>query len=280
MSNSRFDIETIERYLFDQMSESEKVEFQFQLLQDKELQIEVKKMRQIQKTLIAEKKMEKGSLSFFKWKWFIPLILILATGVYFASQSLFQPSQSPLKEEELTVPDESDKVSQQTEAPEEKLDGQENQAPPNIEDTPTETLKPAKQAAPPIAAADPKAFNPNPYLEEFIEGVRNPELRLEIDSPGADLTFPLISGEADINILGKIYGNPPPTLQLSIFDNREASYEAYQPLLIRSMPLNKEQEYFAFRFSEKRQMKAGLYYYIIETEEEEEILHIGKFFVR
>lgn len=279
MSDANLQTEKIERYLLNKMSEEEKSSFQTELLLNARLRAEVKEFRTIQKVIygnLGEQKKASKKSAPFNWKW---LLLLLLPLIYFLlpfNNFLFAPEKKDLP----TVVESQTETKEQHQPKEPKLP--EEKAVNPVEKSKPKVVKPVpakpkvkKKEVRPIAKTNPADFLPNAYLEEFVEGVRNDEVVIEMTIPQNNTVFKLVNGFVKIGIQGRLVSGDMTQVKLTVFDNQPNSYVDYKPLINKDLKIENQ----VFSFSEAKEMNPGLYYFILETEEEEQLL-VGKFFVR
>jgi len=273
----------VEKYLLNKMTESEKAAFQFELMQDRDLQQEVRTMRIVQKTLIAEKRgvkvPQKDSPSF--WKWLLPLLLLPILFFFWNKKDVeIVPPSTPKTEVSPPItPEKKEEVKETEPAKEESpIDEEIKKYAPKDQN---EAIKKEIENKPQyIAMAEPADLVPNPLFEQMSSGTRGNDLDLVLNSPSS---FSIISWQESAFILpftGTITSDEEPNLQLLIFSNKKADYENWEYLKQENLKIIKSDEGFSFSVRPTLQLKRGLYYYLIENMDTETPVTIGKFEVR
>lgn len=275
MSNRQDNNELIEKYLLNQMSEEEKAEVQFKILMDEDFRREVETLRTVQKTLVAEK--QKSGFGFWKrsWKRFLSLLVIV---VGIGAAFIFLQKNTPESKNNNTpanVSAEKETTDSSTEEFKTNVPEVEKK---EEEQTPVEDTKLNNPVNPkPIAQVDPKRMIPNEYLEEFTQGVRNSDISTELKNWESDKIFKWKDGKTTIDIQGTLSGSNLPKVRLSIYDNRSESFENGTTVLSKSMELKNESD---FSFLATLEIPQGLYYFLLENEETEDVLIVRKFVVK
>ena len=123
-------------------------------------------------------------------------------------------------------------------------------------------------------------FDPNPSLEFLIENsTRGNETTLAISSKQSDANFQksgidfIVAGtfESEENLLDK-------QMKVHIFSNDPEAFDNFEPLYSEDLKLNNSAENtYSFNFNDTFQLTKGLYYYMIEDYEEEQIFFVEKF---
>lgn len=155
-----------------------------------------------------------------------------------------------------------------------------NEVSPNpIPQKPLDTLPnnfPSSSKTPPlIASLNPADFQPNPVLESLMrEQVRNSENITTVSIPSLDTVF-AFNQPVSFKIAGTSTVVPP--YQLAIYTNRVFDFENDYRLLSQSLPGIPQNNAFKFSFNAKIPFSKGLYYIVLLTESEEELLHISRF---
>ena len=251
----------IEQYLRNTMTEDEKSAFQFELMQDKNLQEEVKAMRIVQKTVIAESR-GKASAGFnYRPLAYAATILLLVGAFFYYNQK---------KEEIIVDTDPPTEISPNHNNPEDNT---------TIPSGPEEK---DPEVSNPIALADPVDLVSNPLFEKMTTGVRGGDLEMNPISPAKNTVLSWKKEGFVLPFTGKISTKyeATPTLNLLIFSNKKVDYQNWkflkkEPLIIKPSGID-----FNYSARPKLQVKRGLYYYLIENEETEETVFWGRFEVK
>ena len=276
--------EKIERYLLNRMTETEKAAFQLELLQDDGLRNEVKMMRRLQKTLVAEQRMAKQSRPSSNWKWWLPLLLLPLVGFYFWNTTSVEPRMTP----EIPVPESTDTPvltpAVEDIKPVEKIPEIENSPEKSSKKIPEKSVQPKDSVVkkPKIyAGADPIDLVPNPLMEQMMTGVRSNDFKITLNSPGSNGKIKWQKAGTALTFAGEIETEQSnsPRLNLLIFSNKKEDFENWNYL--QSIALKTTKTDTGFRFSNQVELisKKGLYYYLIENADTELPVFTGKFFL-
>jgi len=286
--------ENIEKYLLNRLSESEKVAFQFELMQNPKLRKEVQAMRQLQKVAVAEgRKPNVPTSTGFNKKWLWSLLLILPfIGFYLWNQSL----QTPVKEN--TIPTEmptpidpevqpiplKEKDEQKEERKEKKKPIKKNIDANKKQKTTKEPQKkptPKKKEPMPIAAADPIDLVPNPLFEQMMTGVRGNDFDVKVNAPAENAKIIWKKEGSNLSFSGVIETEETeiPTLNLLLFSNKKTDFEEWKFIKMEEIKTEQSTSGFDFSTNLKLNSKKGLYYYLIENSDTEMPVSVGKFFL-
>jgi len=130
----------------------------------------------------------------------------------------------------------------------------------------------------PIAALNPEDFKVNPILEGLItERVRNDEVATTL----SELTLDTILKKGNPTVL-KIKGttNAVPPLKLTIYSNKSDDFDNDTKYLTTTLTTTPIEEEYEFLFNAKIDFQSGLYYFLIESVETEDLLVVSKFQVK
>ena len=125
-------------------------------------------------------------------------------------------------------------------------------------------------------------FTPNPAFETLIAGeIRSRVLDLQIDSPlPEEIFYPNLGGLVPLSFSGEIRQQAAKTFstpfRIVIFGNRDVDQELHS--FSFRFKTNKDSKN-SFDISRKLRIDPGLYYYLIQSEEGEQLLYTGKFTV-
>ena len=126
----------------------------------------------------------------------------------------------------------------------------------------------------PIVATD---FTPNPNLEFFIANNYRSDIAIQLSArPPAKSTALLFQ----FKLAGEIKTSHSELggLQIHLFSNDPLSFTEFQPLLSLPVELNEDtNDKNIFSIDKLIELKAGLYYYLIENATTEEVLLVDKF---
>lgn len=276
--------EQIEQYLRNEMSEAEKIDFQFQLLQNESLRKELAAMRVIQKNSIAlPLKTVKSQLS---W-WWLPLLLSGVLGLLYFAFFSFDKEPPLLDAFPVVVPE---KQQDETVIPRPDIDSLEKDKPSLKKATPAteipteQRLSPPpssiKKTPPPIAAN----FEANPVLEKFMgSSVRGDSFDFSVLIPSANAVFKTNTGSFEFQLQGQVRTEEALedyTFRWLLFSNQEADYKTFRFLESQALEFTPQNEGFAFKVQTTLDLPNGLYYYIIEDEDSGEMAFVEKFEIR
>ena len=284
--------ERIDKYLNQQMDEAERARFEVEITTNSELSEAVDLQREIA-SFFKERApdleailTEEGTQHFREaadkngvgyWKWLLPL-LIIPFGFAIWWQQQPSPTSAVISKKipagkEADSPFFADTFSNppppvlEEEIPKSSPEQpQENQG--------KETTKSTKKKEL-IASANPLDFKPNPVIESIMaEQVRAAGSITELEIPAKDATFPFTQ-----NIPFKVLGttNIAPPYTLSIYSNRVSDFENDYKVLFISLSGTQQNENYNFSFNAKIPFSKGLYYLLLQSEQEGEILYISRF---
>jgi len=272
--------ERIEKYLLNKMTESEKSAFQFELMQDNDLRQEVKSMRVLQKTLIANSRAIEGHEKSTQeiWKWLLPLLLI---PILFFLWKAIGTEEAPIpvnpKTEIKTPPAavEKEEIKREEVKEESPIEEEIKKYEPknDKEKAPKKTDKKTQY----IAMAEAADLVPNPLFEQMSSGLRGDDLDLILNTPSASAILSWQETAFILPFTGTITSDTEPNLQLLIFSNKKADYESWEYLKQENLKITKTDEGFTFSVRPTLQLKRGLYYYLIEDLDTEIPVTVGKF---
>lgn len=189
-----------------------------------------------------------------------------------SSPSLQQESQSPtlledsLNIETITPPHQKNKLDTITTSPEEtKIDA------PNIKQKNT-SPKP-----PPIASINLDKFTPNPSLEALMREKYRNNINFNLNFPKQDTVFRF---QKNVPLLIQGTTNASPPFELLIYTNRPFDFDNDYPVLKQLISGTERDDLYYFDFEATIPFDRGLYYLMIRTQEESEILSISTFMVK
>ena len=130
-------------------------------------------------------------------------------------------------------------------------------------------------------AAEEARFTPNPAFETLINGeIRSRVLDLTVESPLPEaILYPNHGGLVPLEFSGRITETEKTftsSFRILIFGNRDVDQELYS--FFFRFKENAESKN-SFRVSRKLRIAPGLYYFLVQSEEGEQLLHTGKFTV-
>lgn len=226
-----------------------------------------------------------------KLKWLLLLIPILFLGSYWLFNNLYSENDKvfgPQKESVDEIKENSSTILESKDEVEKDKNLKENQESKiNKEETKTNTkkqkaVKPQLNTEPvsvPIAMAD---YEPNKSLDILIgSSTRGEILDISVEN---EIQDQFISNDEPIRINLDFLLSTDSTFSegdilFYIFDNKESSYNAFNPLHESDATLEKIDDGYRFRVRKNIMLKPGLYYYFIETIEED-LLYINKFSIK
>ena len=132
--------------------------------------------------------------------------------------------------------------------------------------------------------ADKAAFKPNPMFEARVGngGIRSTDDKVvEMMSPALNADFTPANGRVQIKFLGSVQADGDTTerpLRLKIFASQAAEnpVSQFSPAIVNH---NKAADHWTFSAVQKLRLPAGLYYFTVERQAEEELIYVGKFTV-
>ena len=275
----------IEQYLLNKISDEERKAFRVALLFDETLRQEVEDTRFLYQQ-IKQLKPQDSSASIDngnpkKNKWLISLFVLgaLFIGFFIYTNFIKKEVEVKLPIEETSIKEEILKENNepQKESVKEKMQSIEGK----INDTTPVT--PEKVDLPidlnqPIAAADVES---HPYLDQFTNGAyRNSKDKLEISMPTANKVLKLKNGKVQINLKGKLFIETMPEKErfvIRLFSNKKEDFDNFKPILSLSPSIEKRNDHYELNSVSIVPLKEGLYYFIIEDNEIEDMIYVGKF---
>lgn len=280
------DNEVIERYLLGQISDNERQEFRVALLFDESLRQEVEDTRLLHQH-IQQLKMAKKQPKPKKIIWWLIgslLMISIATVAYFANKNNFVKKQEntpstiemPQKTIKKTTEPATDELLKEEQIEEKK---EENQL--EIEPfVPEKKVTTPKKSSPPIAAADTKT---HPYLDQFVTGgFRNNQVKITVNSPKINEKLTAENGKINLNIKAVLSLDKTPEKErfvVRLFSNKKADFDNFKPILSDNPTISESDNQYNLSFNAIVPLPKGLYYFIIEDNEKEDMIYVGKFLV-
>jgi len=280
--------ERVEKYLRNKMSESEKSAFQFELMQDENLQQDVKSMRVVQKTLIANSRIGnvEQSLSSY-WKWLLPLLLLPILYFLWNKSNVETVSpQSPNTETLSPVVAEEEIKADKTESTKIQNPIEEKEKEPKVikEQKREEVKSPLpkiQNPQQPIAMAN---YEPNALLESLINSnTRGTETTFTIERRQADLSLVKKGASTNFHISGRAESDDDlseSSFNLYIFSNKVEEYRGFSPKFTQELNFEQKDDLYLFEVQVGIVLQPGLYYYLIEDADTEELFFVEKFEVK
>lgn len=285
MKNSKH-TEKVEQYILNQLSESEKATFQTALLFDRNLQNEVKVMRQLQKVAITDKPLVTPSTFGKTLPW--GLTVALLAGLAFFLISRMDKTESV----ETEVPIMEDKTDTEKVATIPDADrAVEIQLPPKKEDiqviekdgSKKSDRSNKKQA---IESSKPQMIAANYEANSLIESEFGTSLRgnytFNITTPKANQRFSLQDGKLNWILEGSLETNKRPdrdfSLLLEIYTNSTEQYQRSKPLAQSPISLEEvEESVYRFTYQQALNVDLRLYYYLLRDDFTGAVLAGGRF---
>lgn len=280
------DNEVIERYLLGQISDNERQEFRVALLFDESLRQEVEDTRLLHQH-IQQLKMAKKQPKPKKIIWWLIgslLMISIATVAYFANKNKFVKKQEntpstiemPPKTIKKITESATDELLKEEQIEEKK---EENQL--EIEPfVPEKKVTTPKKSSPPIAAADTKT---HPYLDQFVTGgFRNNQVKITVNSPKINEKLTAENGKINLNIKAVLSLDKTPEKErfvVRLFSNKKADFDNFKPILSDNPTISESDNQYNLSFNAIVPLPKGLYYFIIEDNEKEDMIYVGKFLV-
>lgn len=150
-----------------------------------------------------------------------------------------------------------------------------------IPDTPDVMILPPMATV--LTPPPPPEFVSNEELDFLIDNnTRDSGSALKIDT--VSTAFRVKTGEEPIDFrfggtltTKENFDNSP--VSIYVFSNNPQQFENFQPLFMEAIKLRPVSEGYTFDFQSYYQLNAGLYYFVLMEELEENILYLGKFYV-
>lgn len=283
-------LQIIIKYLDNQMSEEERVAFEKELRNDEVLAKEVAFQRGLhgfleRRQLALELDLDELGDEFilnptekkrnFPVWWAIPILLAIGTVLYFSffnknKTTTINDNSTEIEAPQQTIPSE---IDENTSTPIEKSE-EENT-------TPTESNPPRQiPIDQPIATVDKSAYERHPTMESIIQDTyrtNDVTSKTTVSSPQPDATFAFkenisftVEGETSIQ----------PSYRLIIYSNR--AYDIENDYRLLDIPIfgKANNGKYDFRFNAEIPLKKGLYYLVIQKDDNREVLHISRFTIK
>lgn len=279
--------EVIERYLLGKLSDDERQKFRVALLFDKELQQEVEDTRLLHQHIqLLKTKKYTNKKSPFKG-WIIGILFLICIGVvfYFINKNkINQQKNTPVvieNSQKNIDPIIKEKINPTTDDLLNQEEEKEVKKELIIEPFIPKKKEIKTKVSPPIAEAKTEE---NLYLEQFIDGnFRNNEVKIEVRSPKIEETLLLKNGQINLNIKGIVALDKMPEKNqffIRLFSNKKADFDDFKPLLSANPTINESENKYELSFNALISLPKGSYYFIIEDNEIEDMIYVGKFLVK
>ncbi|MGK0363971.1 MAG: hypothetical protein ACI85O_001025 [Saprospiraceae bacterium] len=281
--------ERIEQYLLNRMTENEKSAFQFELMQDRNLQEEVKNMRRVQKTFIAA---SRGNSDFsqplFDKKWLLLLLLLplLYFVLNFSTGNNNTPPPTNEKETVTPIIKEETKVEEGTiENPEtietetDKSIEKENTIPKlEIEEQPQ---KVEEKTETPVYAAN---YDANPLIENELNSFLRGDYKVTKISPIGERTYIAKDGRISFSYRGELETEKMPeddfSLIMEIYSNELDAFKLERFIIQSPVDLSSEASPYQLAWAANFDVEPKLYYYLLRDDYSGVTLNGGKFKVK
>ncbi|MEO1262184.1 MAG: hypothetical protein AAFZ15_25485, partial [Bacteroidota bacterium] len=124
-------------------------------------------------------------------------------------------------------------------------------------------------------------FDPNPALELLLDNpVRSNSFKMEIESPKKDAEIKIKNGKITFPLSGIIKsingGTTDKKFQAYLFSNKKEDYEKFQPIWQSDLTIDETEADFSFSTTINLSVVPGLYYYLIEDENGDQLYAIGR----
>jgi hypothetical protein len=283
--------EIIERYLLGKLSDDERQKFRVALLFDKNLQQEVEDTRLLQQQiqLLKTTKSLAKKQSFTPWIIGGLLLLFIVIVSYFINKNIISQEEKipttiekPQKTIESTIESTiKSTIEESTKPATDDLLKQEEQQPIVEPFIPNQKVKKPPQSSQPIAEAE---IEKSSYLEQFIDGnFRNNEVRIQVRSPKVGETLLLKNGAINLDIKAILSLDKMPEKErfvIRLFSNKKVDFDNFKPILSANPTISKSGNNYELSFNAIVPLPKGLYYYIIEDNDVEDMIYAGKVLVR
>lgn len=279
--------ETAERYLDNRLPVSERKAFEARMRQDSKLAAEVAALREMRSFFAADRPDLEDKLSalgdqYFTprrerskiWPRLLPVLLLLVVAVVWRTRPTDTRQTAPdtLESTPPVIENPASVAPEVIPAPEPLPPTAENENPP-----PRPPVEAPSRQTPPIAAAYPARYLPNPTAESILrEQVRADDYQTTVTSPPANAEF--ADSQPIITIAGTTDAVPP--YRLIVYTNRSFDFENDYRSLDITPQVSRSGEDYTFSFQAKTDLEKGLYYWFLQREEDETLLKSGKFTVR
>lgn len=280
------DNEVIERYLLGRLSDDERQEFRVALLFDESLRQEVEDTRLLHQHIQQLKTATKQPKSKKIIWWLIGSLLMISIAMvaYFGNKNNLVKKQentpttieTPQKTIKKTTEPATDELLKKDQIEKKKEENQleiEPFVPEKKETTP-------QKSSPPIAAADTKT---HPYLDQFTTGgFRNNEVKITVNSPKINEKLTAENGNINLDIKAVLSLDKTPEKErfvVRLFSNKKADFDNFKPILSYNPTISESGKDYNLSFNAILPLPKGLYYFIIEDNEKEDMIYVGKFLV-
>lgn len=275
----------IEKYLADEFQPNDRQAFEQEMAEDAQLRLDVTVMEDMATALkpdsadaflenLAKAERPYRAKPLYWWLLLLPLIALAfflwPTAETVIIEKVENPPQEELQEEKAPPNPPTKEVVPPTLS--------EPPAPPIISPNPPREQTETQPQKPLILAAN---FTPNALLEaEMRDQLRGGEISLNLATPAPKTTFTTseqlrFSGELETNLSADEI-----TFRFLLLDNKTENYQDSNYLLEKALALTPTETGFSFDFVPAITLKPGLYYYLLEWEEEETYLKIERFTVK
>lgn len=264
----------IERYLLHQLTDEERHRFRTALLFDPKLREEVEHTRLLHRQIKASIARQQPR-AWYQNRSYLGLglfaLLMAAVLIWLA---LPEPS-APSSPSAPAIP-------KSTTAPPKQPAGQADDEQRTIPRTKRQPATPTPEKPQPIAQLEP-SYAPHPYLDQFTDSYNRNSQSIASLTRTPDSLYR--RGEDD-SLLFQLGGRlrvegavPAERFVVRIFSNKLEDFESFRPLYNLSPAISMDEGEPTFSAAAKLQLQPGLYYYLLEDNEAEDLIYTGKFIV-
>lgn len=277
----------IERYLLHQLTDEERHRFRTALLFDPKLREEVENTRLLYRQIKASLAPRRPRAWYQNRSSLRLGLLVLLTAAVLIWLALPKPpdassASSPDMPERTTIaPKQPTAEAEQKAVPKQpaaKADAETVTAP----RTKKQQALPKPDMPQPIARLEP-SYAPHPYLDQFTDSynrngqsvaslTRTPDSLYRIEEDGS-LLFQL---GGQLRVKGAV---PTERFVVRIFSNKLEDFDRFRPLYNLSPAISIGEGEATFSTTARLQLQPGLYYYLLEDNEAEDLIYTGKFIV-
>lgn len=286
--------EKIDRYLRNEMAANEKAAFEKEVAQNAEWKAQLALSKDLSQFFAKRNPALEQELTHLDdiyfandksqshWKkWLLGIVGIFLIGIVgwlmsdFLNNPVENASPKVIEEkvpnsEEVILEKEVKEVQPELEQVEEEIKVEKKEAVPPKKEQPKKTQ--------PIAALNPEDFKVNPVLEGLIaERVRDESVKTEIETPNVDA---ILKYARKTQLIVKGTTNAAPPYQLTIFSNKPTDFDNDRKYLRTELSYTENDDDYVFMFNANIDFKKGLYYFLIESVETDDLLVVSKFQVK
>ncbi len=277
----------IERYLLHQLTDEERHRFRTALLFDPKLREEVEHTRLLHRQIKASIARQQPR-AWYQNRSYLGLglfaLLMAAVLIWLALPEPSAPSSpsAPAIPKSTTAPPKQPAAgAEQTAVPKQPA-GQADDEQRTIPRTKRQPATPTPEKPQPIAQLEP-SYAPHPYLDQFTDSYNRNSQSIASLTRTPDSLYR--RGEDD-SLLFQLGGRlrvegavPAERFVVRIFSNKLEDFESFRPLYNLSPAISMDEGEPTFSAAAKLQLQPGLYYYLLEDNEAEDLIYTGKFIV-